>query len=184
MASGQVVRRLAGHEQRINAVARNAEGTVLVTGSYDRSVRLWDLRAHGRDPMQTMSDARDSVTSLVVSGAEIFAGSVDGSVRTWDIRAGALRTDALGSPVVSVALSADGNCVLAALLDAPGSAAAAAAAAVGAGAAGALCLLEKASGALLNEYSGHRNVSYMVDACLTPDDAHVLCGSEDGQVRG
>lgn len=67
---------------------------------------------------------------------EILAGSVDGTVRRFDVRAGALSADALGSPVTSVALSGDGNCVLASCLD------------------GALRLLDKAGGELLAQYTG------------------------------
>ena len=31
-------------------------------------------------------------------------------------------------------------------------------------------------------YKGHRNEDYKVDSCLTHDDAHIVSGSEDGQV--
>ena len=73
---------------------------------------------------------------LCVSRVEIMAGSVDGTVRRHDVRAGMVSTDQLGSPVTSVALSGDGNCVLASCLD------------------GALRLLDKAGGELLAQYAG------------------------------
>ena len=46
-----------------------------------------------------------------------MAGSVDGTVRCFDLRAGACYADELGHPVASMALSHDGNCLLAACLD-------------------------------------------------------------------
>ena len=39
VSSGRVLRRLTGHEQRINAVAFNNDSSVLVSASYDCSVR-------------------------------------------------------------------------------------------------------------------------------------------------
>ena len=43
-----------------------------------------DCRSNSWDPIQTMDDFGDSVTSVVVHGCEIVAGSVDGTVRTFD----------------------------------------------------------------------------------------------------
>lgn len=68
--------------------------------------------------------------------AEIVASSVDGTVRRFDVRMGCMDVDQLGAPVTAMALSHDGNCVLASCLD------------------GRMRLLDKASGELLAEYSG------------------------------
>ena len=73
----------------------------------------------------------------------------------------------LPGPVGSIALSNDGNCVLASCL---------------CGDAGRLTLLEKASGEVLNSYVGHVNVSYHVGSCFTNTDAYVASGSEDGRI--
>lgn len=35
-------------------------------------------------------------------------------------------------------------------------------------------------GDLLAQYEGHKHESYKLDCCLTPSDAFVICGSEDG----
>ena len=35
-------------------------------------------------------------------------------------------------------------------------------------------------GELLAEYEGHKHEEYSLDCCLTPSDAFVICGSEDG----
>ena len=68
--------------------------------------------------------------------AEILASSVDGTVRRFDVRMGCMDVDQLGAPVTAMALSHDGNCVLASCLD------------------GRMRLLDKASGELLAQYSG------------------------------
>lgn len=46
-----------------------------------------------------------------------MAGSVDGTVRRFDIRMGRVYSDNLHNAVTSIALSHDGQCVLAACLD-------------------------------------------------------------------
>ena len=65
-----------------------------------------------------------------------MASSVDGTVRRFDVRMGCMDVDQLGAPVTAMALSHDGNCVLASCLD------------------GRMRLLDKASGELLAQYSG------------------------------
>jgi mitogen-activated protein kinase organizer 1 len=111
-----------------------------------------------------MDDFGDSVTSVVVHGCEIVAASVDGTVRTFDVRRGEIKTDHLHLPVTSVRLSNDGNCLLASRMDSR------------------LLLLERASGEMLNEYTGHKNTEFKVQACFSNTDAHVVSGSEDGRV--
>ena len=63
VATGQVIRKLEGHTQRLNAVCLCGPGASLaLTGSYDASVRVWDLRAQGRAALQLLDQFRDSVT--------------------------------------------------------------------------------------------------------------------------
>ena len=147
-----------GHTQRINTVAYNEESNVLVTGSNDRTVKLWDLRllflplkqisqikqniskstkkysSRSKEAIQSMEEAKDSITSVLVRGHEIFSASVDGCVRSYDVRMGKLRTDHIHHPITSLNISHDGNCVLLGCLDS------------------ALRLLDKDSGELLNSF--------------------------------
>ena len=96
-------------------------------------MRIWDLRAHSRTPIQELSEAKDSVSSVFVTHREIITGSIDGNVRVYDVRAGRLSVDCVGHPVTSVRLSHDGNCILATSLD------------------GVVRLLDKESGELLSQ---------------------------------
>ncbi len=43
-------------------------------------------------------------------------------------------------------------------------------------------LLDRETGELLCKYTGHTNKDYKTDAVFSHDDAHVVCGSEDGAV--
>ncbi|KAL1515603.1 hypothetical protein AB1Y20_002222 [Prymnesium parvum] len=165
VASGAVSRRLQAHEQRVNAVAFNDDCSVLLSASYDKTVRCWDMRSRSVHPVQSLGEAADSVSAVASAGHFIYSSSIDGCVRTYDLRQGALSVDSFGLPVTHLALSHDGNCLLAATLDST------------------LRLLDKANGQMLTEYSGHRNESYKLSACFSHDDAYTVGGSEDGSVH-
>jgi WD40 repeat protein len=62
-------------------------------GSFDASVRVWDIKSQQRHPIQIFQDAKDSITSIIVSGSEFITGSVDGYVRSYDIRMGQMMED-------------------------------------------------------------------------------------------
>lgn len=74
VVTGAVLRRFQFHSARVNTVDFNRDATLIVSGSYDSDVMLWDCRAAGRKPVQTLTDAKDSVESVVVSGTEIISG--------------------------------------------------------------------------------------------------------------
>ncbi|RAL61704.1 hypothetical protein DID88_002772 [Monilinia fructigena] len=57
-----------GHTSRVNSVVfGGSEESVLVSGGFDRSVRIWDIRAGNMKPVMVMEDAKDSV-SVVLAG--------------------------------------------------------------------------------------------------------------------
>ena len=129
VSTGAVVRRIAAHQGATNALAINTKtSTVLATASYDQTVRLWDLRSQSRDPLQALTDFRDSVTSVQLLGGSdssgsdylLVAGCVDGRLRTYDLRKGLLHEDILcptlcwegtvgGEPIVCSRGAADGT---------------------------------------------------------------------------
>ena len=49
-----------------------------------------------RSPIQTLTEAKDSITSVVLTDHTLLTGSVDGYVREYDLRAGQLREDYIG----------------------------------------------------------------------------------------
>ncbi len=156
--------------ESINAVAANEEFTLLATGSYDRSIKCWDLRSQNRSAIQELQGCTDSVSSVVVEqGNSILAGCIDGVVRTFDLRTGQLVEDRLHAPVTSIAISDDQDCILANCLASDGQPA-------------RLILLKRSSGKQLVALDGHVNVHYSLRGCLFKGDSTVVSGSEDGHI--
>ncbi|XP_065833950.1 WD repeat domain-containing protein 83-like [Oscarella lobularis] len=164
VSTGNVIRTFRGHMERINCLKFNEECTLLISGSYDATVRVWDLKSRSFEPIQVIDDARDSVTSLQVTDYEILTGSVDSYVRNYDLRMGKLYQDCVGSAVTSVSFTNDRQCIVASSLD------------------NRVRLFDKIGGDLLNEYSGHKNEDYKIDSCTTNTDAHIVSGSEEGRI--
>jgi mitogen-activated protein kinase organizer 1 len=110
--TAQVLRQWHGHTAVINSVAMMAgSGDVLASASYDTTVCLWDGRSHSTRPIQTLKEAKDSVTVVHIDSddAVIRTASVDGTVRTYDIRKGILQCDNFHSPITSMACFQDGR---------------------------------------------------------------------------
>lgn len=165
VSTGKVIRKYRGHISRVNCVKFNQpDCSIIVSGSYDSTVRCWDTRSRSVEPIQIIDDAKDSVTSIQVSEEEILTGSVDGYVRTYDIRKGQLQEDCLGESVTSVCFTNDKQCILTSLL------------------ANTIKLMDRDNGTVLNSFEGHVNKEYKLDSCVTCDDTHVMSGSEDGNI--
>ncbi|KAI9222370.1 hypothetical protein BC828DRAFT_378633 [Blastocladiella britannica] len=76
---------LAGHAHSVRAVA--GHGHIVCSGSYDGSVRVWDV-VTGRCMYQLLGHT-SKVYSIVFDGeSRCWSGSMDATVRCWDLRTG------------------------------------------------------------------------------------------------
>jgi WD40 repeat protein len=77
-----------GHAAPVRAVAYTPEGTVAVSGSEDKTLKIWDVQTGKL--IRTLSGHRHFVTCLDVSpdGRLIASGSYDDTVRLWDLHTG------------------------------------------------------------------------------------------------
>ena len=163
----QQAKRRFRHDGRVNAVAIGRNSDTYLSASYDTTVRIWDGRSRSYQPIQTLKEAKDSVTDVHVvqtdDQALIRTASVDGFVRTYDLRKGVIRCDDFGSPITSMAPTRDGQCLAVSCLD------------------GSIRLMELDSGELLNTYdSCHTAGQYGLQCCVTADDKTIITGSENG----
>jgi WD40 repeat protein len=163
-----------GHTSRITCVVFAGDGdSVLVSGSDDTSVRIWDLKSRDAKPLMVLEEAKDGISSLVAQegASEIIAGSVDGRVRSYDLRMGRVTVDVAPGSVTSLDLSRDSKTMLVGCLD------------------GRIRLIDRREGTCLGtfpsgEEEGYKNESLRLKSCLAMNDGLVLSGSEaDGNVR-
>lgn len=101
---------VAGHSNSVTSVAISPDGTLLLTGSVDRTAILWELATGGA--LRTLAGHTDRVTAVAFSpdGTQVLTGSGDGSARLWTTATGA-QVRALrpcSSTISSVAFSPDG----------------------------------------------------------------------------
>jgi WD40 repeat protein len=80
---------LKGHDYWVMSVAFSPDGKHIVSGSDDKTVRVWDAQT-GQSVMDPLKGHDDSVTSVAFSpdGRYIVSGSDDKIVRVWDTHTG------------------------------------------------------------------------------------------------
>src|ERR1700731_4841346 len=97
------------HSAEVRSVSFSPDGTRIVSGSDEKTVRLWDAGTGAH--LQTLKGHSDPVTSVSFSpdGTRIVSGSWDETVRLWDAVTGAhLQTLSHSGWVRSVSFSPDG----------------------------------------------------------------------------
>ena len=102
-----------GHTDRVMSISYSPNGTRVVTGSSDKTIRIWDAES-GAVIGEPLTGHDGWVWSVAYSpdGRHIISGSGDRTIRTWDAEAGTAagklfegHTDS----VQSIAYSSDGR---------------------------------------------------------------------------
>ncbi|MCC5650923.1 caspase family protein [Nostoc sp. XA013] len=105
---------LHGHEDYVNSVAISADGQTIVSGGFDRTVRLWNHQ--GLLLAEPFRGHRDYVSCAAISanGQIIVSGDRDGTVRLWNRQGFSLAEPFRGheGDVNSVAISTDGQMIV------------------------------------------------------------------------
>jgi COMPASS component SWD3 len=187
---------LKGHSNFCFSVKFSPQGNLLVTGSFDETVKIWDVRTG--ECISTLPAHSDPVTGVDfnMDGTCIVSSSHDGLIRIWDLATGeCLKTiyAEKNPPVSFVKYSPNGKYVLSGMLD------------------GKLrlwdVLMKKSyddhqyyhthkddhsqrliagrGGQCTKTYTGHVNSKYCVFsdfALANPKQPKIITGSEDGKV--
>ncbi|MCC5656489.1 hypothetical protein LC608_05745 [Nostoc sp. XA010] len=102
---------LQGHSNSVNSLAFSPDGKILASGSYDNTIKLWDIGT-GRE-IYTLQGHSNSVNSIAFSpdGKILASGSDDKTIKLWDVttRGQILTIQAHRDSVRSVAFSPDGK---------------------------------------------------------------------------
>lgn len=161
--TGQLLDQLSGHEGPVSSLAFAASGDVLVSGSWDHTVRLWSIfgRTQTSEPLQLQADVLD--VALRPDSKQIAVSTLDGQLTFWsvseanqeagvdgrrDVSGGRKTSDRRTAANVagtksfnSIVYSADGTCIIAG------------------GNSKYICLYEVRSGTLLKKFTVSVNLS-------------------------
>ncbi|XP_056629962.1 WD repeat-containing protein 48 homolog isoform X2 [Diorhabda sublineata] len=76
---------LIGSKESIYSLAMNPTGSIIVSGSTEKALRLWDPRTCAK--LFKLKGHSDNVKALVVSrdGNQCLSGSSDGSIKLWNL---------------------------------------------------------------------------------------------------
>ena len=99
-----------GHTNAINAIAFNADGSLLASGGRDSAIKIWDVRT-GRE-LRALAGHLGSITSLVFSkdGKILISGGLDSTIRYWEVDSGnTTKVIRRPEPITSLALSPNGQ---------------------------------------------------------------------------
>src|SRR5262249_41083037 len=145
------------------------DGKLLLTGSLDKTVKVWDV-AGGKE-LRTLAAHDDWVLSVAVSrdGRFFVSGSKDRTARVWDLRTWKpLHTLRGPSPVEGVGISPDGKTIATAGWGVAGSP-------------GPLRLWDAATGKEVGTLTGHP--AQVSVAAFSPDGTTLATCSHDQTVR-
>jgi periodic tryptophan protein 2 len=133
--TGKLLDVLAGHEGPVCSLSFNGTLGLLASGSWDKTVKLWDVFRDGTSTETFRHGSDVTAVSFRPDGKQLCASTLDGYLHFWDARKGIElgsidgRRDAAGGrkhddvrtakasaarkSFSSVAYSADGECVIA-----------------------------------------------------------------------
>ncbi|MBS9385956.1 MAG: TonB family protein [Dolichospermum sp. BR01] len=162
---GNLLQTLTGHSYSVISVAYSPDGQTLASGSYDNTIKLWDVKTGNL--LQTLTGHSDYVNSVAYSpdGQTLASGSFDDTIKLWDVKTGNLLQTLTGdsSSVNSVAYSPDGQTLASGSHD------------------NSIKLWNVKTGNLLQTLSGHSDCVWSV--AYSPDGQTLASGSHDKTIK-
>ena len=86
--TGSLVAILSGHTDHVLSLAFSSDGVYLVSGSFDETIRLWDVQTGG--VIKALYSHTKTICSVSISAnnTTIASGSHDNAIRLWNIETG------------------------------------------------------------------------------------------------
>ena len=84
--TGFIQKTLTGHSDNVESVTWNNSDTKLVSGRYDKTVRIWSVGSAGTFECESTGHS-DSVSSVTWNndGSKLVTGSYDKTVKIWAV---------------------------------------------------------------------------------------------------
>ena len=154
-----------GHTDRVRAVTIAPDGQTMLSGSHDKTLKLWDL-AIGRERRTFAGHAREvSCVSISSDSRTALSGSWDKTLKLWDLASGKVLRTYVGhsNDVTSVAITPDGRRALSGSSD------------------HTMKLWDLASAKALRTFSGH--LGSVTSVAIASDGLTALSGGDDNTLR-
>jgi WD40 repeat protein len=105
-----LIRTLVGHESSVVSVAITPDGTKIVSGCHDLTIKIWDMKT-GKE-LHNLTGHSSLIQELAITpdGTKIVSGGYDKKVKIWDVQTGKelFSLDDLSGFVNGVAITPDG----------------------------------------------------------------------------
>ena len=83
-----LLRTLKGHSNSVNAIAVTADGKRAISGSWDKTLKVWDLTTRNELFTLTGHSQRVKAVAVTADGKRAISGSSDSSLKVWDLTTG------------------------------------------------------------------------------------------------
>ncbi|MEH2393159.1 MAG: WD40 repeat domain-containing protein [Nostoc sp.] len=119
LKDAQPLHTLMGHSHIVRSLAISTDGKILVSGSWDQTIKIWHLETV--ELLHTLKGHRDRVYAIALSpdGQIIASGSADKTIKLWHLQTGELlgTFTGHGNIVTALAFTASGEMLVSGSLD-------------------------------------------------------------------
>ncbi len=150
------------HDAWVNSVSFSPDGSKIVSGSEDGTLRLWDAET-GQELKRMKHDGSVYSVSFSPDGKKIVSGSYDDTLRIWEAETGQeLKRMKHDGSVYSVSFSPDGSKIVSGAWDKT------------------LCIWDAETG---QELKRMKHDKWVNSVSFSPDGSKIVSGSEDSTLR-
>jgi WD40 repeat protein len=159
-----LLKTLRGHKKTVYSIDFSPDRKILVSGSRDNTIKLWDVKT-GQE-INTLTGHGNSVFSVAINpqGDILASGSKDRTIKLWNLQTNqVIRTWRHKDGVKTVVFSHDGRILASGSYD------------------GTIKLWEVKSGRLLNTINAHKDGVLAI--AFTPDDQIIASGGREEMIK-